>query len=394
MQYKDQLEEINLLTGRIHALSDALEAKGFYPAGGGELADAVQAAINIKTPGRILVPIKNWATFGGTKEILVWLPIADIAQTIIHLVTLRKQVIEDIYQIMGISDIMRGATDPSETLGAQQLKTQNGSTRIRDKQQELVRVARDLVEISLEIICQHFSPVTIIEMSQTQLPTQAMQQQAMQAIIQQGQQVHQQLTQLQSQPPVSPAPGQGGPTAAPPGQDNPQAQQGQQLQVQLQDLMGQLEKVKTKPTIDQVLKFLGDNRARSFTLDIETDSTILADENAEKKARTEFVGVLSSLLPQIAQMIAAEPKAAEFCGELIKFATAPFRAGRSLDGAIDELIEQMKAKGEQPRGDDPTTALSKTQLQIEQMKQGPSQDLGAQQRQGDRTHQVAGQGRR
>ena len=71
-----------------------------------------------------------------------------IATTIQALGDLRKQVIEDIYQIMGISDIMRGATDPSETLGAQQLKTQNGSTRTRDKQQELVRIARDLVEIT------------------------------------------------------------------------------------------------------------------------------------------------------------------------------------------------------------------------------------------------------
>ena len=45
MQYRDQLEEINLLTAKIHALSDALEAKGFYPAGGAELAEAVQAAV-------------------------------------------------------------------------------------------------------------------------------------------------------------------------------------------------------------------------------------------------------------------------------------------------------------------------------------------------------------
>ena len=57
LQYRDQLEELNQLTGRIHALSDALEAKGFYPAGGAELADAVQAAVMAKTPGRLLVPI-------------------------------------------------------------------------------------------------------------------------------------------------------------------------------------------------------------------------------------------------------------------------------------------------------------------------------------------------
>ena len=150
------------------------------------------------------------------------------------------------------------------------------------------------------------------------------------------------------------------------------------MQSQIQSLMGQLEKIKTQPTIEQVLKFLSDNRARSFTLDIETDSTIMADEMAEKKATTEFVGVLGSLLPQLGQMIQADPKTAPFCGELLKFATRPFRAGRSLDGAIDELIEQMKTKGEQPAGDDPTTAAGKIALQVEQLKQQTAKEKNAQ----------------
>jgi hypothetical protein len=78
--------------------------------------------------------------------------------------------------------------------------------------------------------------------------------------------------------------------------------------------------------------------------------------------------MLSQLMPQLAQMIMSEPQTASFCGELLKFAVAPFRAGRSLDGAIDDLVEQMKQKGDQPRGDDPVTAQNKTALQIEQMK--------------------------
>jgi len=286
---------------------------------------------------------------------------------------LRKQVIEDIYQIMGISDIMRGATDPNETLGAQQLKTQNGSTRIRDKQQELVRLARDLVEITLEIITEQFDPVTMIEMSQTQLPTQAMQQQAAQQVIGQLQQLQQQAMQMQQQPQQQlPPPGGGSgdtssdPSATPPpapGQDA-QGQQQAQMQAQAQDLMRQLQKLREQPTIEQVLKFLKSNRAKSFVLDIETDSTILADEQAEKQAVTEFMGVLGGLLPQLSQMIAAEPQTADFCGQLLKFATKPFRAGRQLDGAIDELVEQMKAKGAQPQGN-PSAPL----IQIEQMKQ-------------------------
>jgi hypothetical protein len=345
LQYRDQLEEINLLTGRIHALSDAIEAKGFYPAGGGEIADAVNTAIKLKSPGQVLVPISNWAAFGGSKEIIIWLPIDMIAQTITALVTLRKEIINDIYQIIGLSDIMRGSTNPMETLGAQQLKSQYGSTRIKDKQQELVRLARDLVEISIEIITEKFDQKTMIEMSQTELPTNA--------------QIDQQITKIMTQAQQA--------AMSPQGQQMMQQQPDQVKEIQAQ-VQSQIEKLKKQATLDQVMKLVKDYRARAFTFDIETDSTIQADEAAEKQQRNEFTGVLSQLLPQLAQMIAAEPKTAPFCGQLLKFVTAPYRAGRALESAIDGLVEQMEAKGDAPKGDDPATAQNKMTLQIETMK--------------------------
>ena len=345
MQYKDQLEEINLLTARIHALSDAVEAKGFYPAGGGEIADAVNTAISVKTPGRVLVPISNWAAFGGSKEVIIWLPIDMIVQTITGLVTLRKEIINDIYQIIGLSDIMRGSTNPMETLGAQQLKSQYGSTRIKDKQQELVRLARDLVEITIEIVAEKFDDKTMIEMSQTELPTNAQTQQQIQQIMTQASQM----------------------AMSPQGQQMMQQQPEQVQQIQAQ-VQSQIEKLKKAPTLDQVMKLIKDYRARAFTFDIETNSTIQADEQAEKQQRNEFTGVLAQLLPQLTQMVTAEPKTADFCGQVLKFATAPYRAGRSMESSIDGLVEMMKAKGDEPKGDDPTTAQNKVALQIEQMK--------------------------
>lgn len=369
LQYKDQLEEINMLTGRIHALSDALEAKGFYPAGGAELSDAVQAAIKLKTPGRLLVPISNWAAFGGSKEVIIWLPIDMIAQTITALVALRKQVTDDIYQITGLSDIMRGQTDPNETLGAVELKTDYGSVRIRDRQQELVRLARDLVEITSEIITEKFDPVTIIEMSQTQLPTQDLIRKQITNIQQQMEQNQQKAQQLMQSP-----------QAAQMAQQSPQgAQQAMTQFQQVQQGAAQaIQKLAEKPTIEQVLQFLKNSRTKSFVLDIETDSTIQADENAEKQRRSEFVGVLSGLLPQLSQMIMAQPQTAAFCGELLKFATAPFRAGRSLDGAIDDLVQQMEQKGGQPQQPSPQEANAQTALQIENMKQQTARDEMAQ----------------
>jgi hypothetical protein len=397
LQYEDQLNEIDTLTAKIHALSEALEAKGFYPAGGAELSEAIQAAVATSTPGRMLVPISNWAAFGGSKEVIVWLPIDMIAQTLTQCVTLRQQIIQDIYQIMGLSDIMRGATDARETLGAQELKTQYGSSRIKDKQEELVRIARDLVNLTAEIITENFDELTIIAMSQTQLPTTKMQEKQARELSQQLMQQQQQLAMArqmlaQQPPPGGPppggltapgAPGGGGPTPppgsppAPGGAGDPQAMLAQAEAVVAEGHKA-LKKIIEHPTFDQVMELFRDSRTKAFTLDIETDSTIQLDENSEKQRRAEFVAVLAQLLPQLTQMIMVEPQTAGFCGEVLKFATAPYRAGRSLDGAIDDLVELMQTKAEAPKGPDPTTVQANTAKEIEAMKIAHAQQKDAQ----------------
>ena len=368
LQYKDQLDEINLLTAKIHALSNVLEAKGFYPGGGTELADAINTALSINTPGRVLIPIGNWAAFGGTKEVIVWMPIAEIAQTITQCLALRKEIVQDIYQVTGLADIMRGSTDPQETLGAQQIKTQYGSSRIRDKQQEMVRIARDLVNIAAEIITEKFSEKTIIAMSQTELPSKAQVENQARVMAQQIGQQQMQLAQAQQQMSQPPQPG----TPPPPSDDqDPKKQMGPMLG-QAQAMIDQgkrtLESLRTQPTFDQVMTLFRDSRIKAFTLDIETDSTIQVDENTEKQRRAEFTAVLAQLLPQLTQMITAEPQTAAFCGEVLKFTVAPYRAGRSLDRAIDDLAAIMQGKAQQPRGDDPTTIQARTAKEIEQLK--------------------------
>jgi hypothetical protein len=72
-------------------------------------------------------------------------------------------------------------------------------------------------------------------------------------------------------------------------------------------------------------------------------------------------------------LIAADPQSAQLCGDILKFATAPYRAGRSLDGSIDEYVEHIKTQGAQGKGDDATTATNKTLIQVEQIKQQTAQ---------------------
>jgi hypothetical protein len=206
--YLDQLEEINDTTARIASLTDALKMRGFYPAGAADVAEAVEAAFKMTDDRAILVPVNSMASLGtmSLKDAIVWLPVVEVLQVIQGLIEIRRQQIEDVYQITGLSDIMRGSTDPNETLGAQELKSQYGSVRIREKQAEMQRVARDVIRIKAEIMAENVPVEQLLEMAQVDdIPTRAalaqQAQQIRQACQQQIMQLVQQAMMAQQQPP-------------------------------------------------------------------------------------------------------------------------------------------------------------------------------------------------
>lgn len=346
--YKDQLEEINELTARIGALSQALQVKGFYPAGAGEIGDAIETALKATANNVFLVPISNWAAFGNgaAKDTIVWLPTAEVATTIVQLVELRKQLIADVYEITGLSDIMRGSTDPNETLGAQELKGQYGSVRIRDRQNELVRFARDLVRISAEIMAENFSAETMLDMSQLEIATDAdiaKQQKALEA------QIKAIIDQVEN--------AKADPQMMAQAQQNPEAAQKMlsQAKQQAEGLKARHDKLNDTPTIEKVLKLLRDQRLRPFTLDIETDSTIQPDENAQKQRATEFMTALGGYMSQVMPLMQAAPESAPLAAEGLRYVASQFRAGRMMEQTIEEFADQMKAMAGQPKPPNPET---------------------------------------
>jgi hypothetical protein len=343
--YRDQLEEINELTARISALSEALRLCGFYPGGSGDLAEAIETALKNTSNNARVIPVANFQNLGGTslKDSIVWLPIVEVANTITSLVALRKQLIDDVYQISGISDIMRGATDPEETLGAQQLKSQYGSIRIRDRQGELVRFARDLTRISAEIMAENYTPEQFANMTQMELPTEAQVAERVKAIGQRA------LKYLET----------------PDGQQlqqNPEA-----LAAARQQMDARIHEARAAITMEKVVGLLREQRIRPFVLEIETDSTIQPDENAEKEKRAEFLSALGGTMREIVPLVAGQPAAAPFAAELLKFAVAPFRAGRALEGAIEQFAETVKGEAEKA-AQDPEPSLEQIKAEQEDKK--------------------------
>ena len=364
LYYKDQVEEINEMTARISSLAEALRMKGFYPSGAGDLAQAIENVFADQENRAVLVGVSNFAALGGSslKESIVWLPVQDVATVITELVALRRQLIEDVYQITGLSDIMRGQTDPNETLGAQELKAQTGAVRIREKQAEMIRLARDAIRMAGEIMAENFTPEALLDMSQIKdLPTaQVVQQQAMQAVQQQTMQIDQAIMQARQNPQIMQAV-----------QQNPQlaqqalqkaSQQKQQIQQQAQSQVAQAV------TVEKVMEMLRSEKVRPFVLDIETDSTIQPDEDAEKQRRTEFITAVGGFIGQVVPVAAQLPEIAPLASEMLKFLASGFRAGRELEGAIEKFAETVEQKASQPQPPSPEAQAAQAKAQAEQQK--------------------------
>lgn len=162
-QYKDQAREMDNLSTRITLLTSALRVAGVYNAEFSSIQSLLDATIDNR-----LYPVDSWAAMaekGGLKGAVEFLPIEEIARVLNQLYASRDQVKQSIFEITGISDIVRGATKASETLGAQQLKANFGSLRLRQSQEEVARFASEILRIKAEIMCNFFRPETLFEMS-------------------------------------------------------------------------------------------------------------------------------------------------------------------------------------------------------------------------------------
>ncbi|MBY3158856.1 hypothetical protein HFO56_41975 [Rhizobium laguerreae] len=342
--YQQQCDEIDLLTKRVNKLTDQLRLKVFYPSGDGAISPAIEKAMRPEND-TVMVPIPEWAAFtdkGGSKAI-VTLPIDEVQKVIIACIQARKQLIEDVYQITGISDIVRGDTQASETATAQRIKSQWGSIRIRDRQAELARFARDIIRLAGEIICDQFQPETLMLVSGIKLPTMAEKQQVqvqMQMAAQQAAARGQQTGQLAPPPPEMPP---------------------------------QLEQMMQQPTIDEVVQLLRNDSIRGFQIDIETDSTIEPDEDAEKQRRLEFVQMIGGFLQQAGAMAQQNPMLVPVMVETLLFAARGFRAGRQLESTLEQVGAQLSEAATVPKQPPEPPAEQMIKLKTAEVKAGAEQ---------------------
>jgi hypothetical protein len=170
--YKDQADDLDDISGRISALTKSLKRRGVYDSTVKELARLARGNDNE------FIAVENYQNFtskGGLQNTFQTEDISVLAQVITGLTAQRAQLVQEIYEITGVSDILRGSSNPNETATAQRIKGQFGSMRLKSKQSALQAWIRDNFRIMAEIIAEHFEPQNLQEITGIEITPEMMQ---------------------------------------------------------------------------------------------------------------------------------------------------------------------------------------------------------------------------
>jgi hypothetical protein len=316
--YRDQARAIDEYETRIQSLRNAMRVRGFYNSEIEEIERVYREGAE-----NDLIPVDQWAAFaksGGIQGNVVFMPLGEIIKAVIELSAAIEQEKQRIYEVTGISDIVRGASVATETATAQQLKGQFASLRLEDKRREINRFAKSVIEIIAEIISEHYSTETIVAMADIQL--------------------------------------------VPPPMMQPDPQTGQ---------MPQRDKLVFpkvyQDEFDQAMELLRNEPLRKFRIEIETDSTIASDETADKQAASEMIAALGQFMKQSLEVASAAPPMVPVVVETMLFMLRKFRVGRSLEAVVEQAGDQLEAMAKQPKQPAPDYEGEKLKLQAAESQQ-------------------------
>ena len=270
--YQDQADELDRVTSRITTLIEGLKRRGVYDSSIPELAHLANATDNEFVPSDNFA---NLAQKGGLSGAFQTEDISAITQVLAGLYNQRGQVLQTIYEITGISDIIRGGgTKASESATAQQLKAQYGSMRLRLRQEDIQKYIRDLFRIKAELIAENYEPEV-------------------------------------------------------------------------------LERITGISITDEMVEIMRNDKLRSYQIDVETDSTVFADEEQMKRTRIEFANVMGGYLVQAIEATRAAPELTPIAFQILKFVSGAWKVGRQFEDVIDEteaaVMQQLQAAQQQPQ---------------------------------------------
>jgi len=119
-----------------------------------------------------------------------------------------------------------------------------------------------------------------------------------------------------------------------------------------------------KQLIPQALELLKDEATKNFRIEVSSDSMIFQDEEAEKQNRLAFLGAVSSFINQSLPVAQSAPELTPLLMEMLKFGVTAFKAGKQMEGLIDETADRFREQAKQAEGQPkpPPIEIQKAQM--------------------------------
>lgn len=162
----DQYRELNEVNTRVSLLVRACRVAGVYD----KASPQIQTLLN-NAAENTLVAVDQWAAFaekGGVKGVIDWVPLDQIVKVLEQLLKNREDIKNQIYELTGMSDIIRGTSKATETLGAQKIKAQYASMRIQERQKNVVTYCSTVFDIQCQLMRKHMGDQEIAKLAQVQ----------------------------------------------------------------------------------------------------------------------------------------------------------------------------------------------------------------------------------
>ena len=154
---KADLDELNSVIERMRLTMKALKVTGAYDNAFSNLANILNKDVTLLA----LSDFDKLKDAGGLKGVVDFMPIEQYVTALQALAQRRDDLVKNIFDITGVSDIMRGNSNASETATAVTKKTNFGTLRNQDRQNDMQRFIRDIYRLKAEIICEQFSAETL-----------------------------------------------------------------------------------------------------------------------------------------------------------------------------------------------------------------------------------------
>lgn len=316
--YENQAKELNRLSIRINRVAEAIKVRGAYDSTLTELEDILKQDDNAMVGAQNVAALQD----GGLDKAIWLMPVEKLITVLQQLYIARNNCKQVIYEITGISDILRGSSVASETATAQEIKAQWGTLRLKRMQREVQRYARDMLRIALEIAAKRFQEATWAGM--TGLP-------------------------FASTPEVQAANGQ---IAAARGM---MALSGQPATPQaLAQAVPEAMQVLQKPHWDAVLKMLRNDTQRSYRIDIETNSTVDVEATEDQKIMGEVLQAVSQFIQGVSPLVVNGSMPFQVAQSMLLAIVRRYRFGTEIEDYIKAMQAPQdpnagKAKAEQEK---------------------------------------------